>query len=68
MRKPNLMRCKQELNCPNCKLRTEEGFCIALDNTNFIKQCPFYKKGSFSQFRREYKEDLKAYKEIHGGD
>lgn len=68
MRKPNLMGCKQELNSPECKMRNEEGFCIALDNTNFTKQCPFYKKGSFSKFRQEYKEDLKAYKEIHGGD
>lgn len=49
-------------------MRTPEGFCIALENTTFIKQCPFYKVGLFNQFSREYKEDLRVYKELHGGE
>ena len=49
-------------------MRTPEGFCIALENTTFIKQCPFYKIGLFERFSREYKEDLRAYKETHGGE
>ena len=68
MPRANLTLCKQVHNCPNCKMRTPEGFCIALENTNFIRQCPFYKIGLFERFSREYKEDLRAYKKIHGGE
>lgn len=49
-----LTKCKQIEECPDCFARVKDGGCKALGNTDFFKQCPFYK--TKEQQMKELKE------------
>lgn len=68
MPRPNLPLCQQKGLCPNCKMRTSQGLCIALAHTYFEYKCPFYKEGKLEEHIFDYKEAVKVYQLIHGGD
>ena len=68
MPKPTLPLCQQRDLCPNCKMRTSQGLCIALAHTYFDYKCPFYKEGTLEEHTFDYKEAVKVYQLIHGGD
>lgn len=68
MARANLSICMQKGQCPNCKMRTSEGLCIALAHTYFDYKCPFYKEGNIKEHSFDYKEAVKVYQLIHGGE